>query len=243
MGTAAEPEPEQEPLETDSDNVVVAGGMADMEAMPEGYSEEDARELFHKCDADGSGCISPEEFRTAMQELAPGMPPEKLEEGLKELDGDGDGEITWEEFSAWWMKQCRVQQTESTSTAPASAGTVPPRADATQVADEVEKIVSMGQMVKTAMTVNRMAAKLKNKAAEAKNKRSMRQIFVSYAEAFGEKMAEAQMIRDAFEQVDADKSGFIDGKRPPHRTADQQRPGRTLVDDTPLRCAQATNFG
>ena len=193
----AEPEPEPEPE---------PGGIAkpaDM-ATPDGYDESDARELFDKCDVDGSGCINPDEFRTAMQQLAPGMPANKLEEGVKELDADGNGEITWVEFSTWWFRQCQAQQAESASATPTSAGSASPKS---------EKIVSMGQMVKTAMTVNRMAAKLKTKAADAKNKRAMRQIFVNYAEAFGEEMAEAQMIRNAFEKIDADKSGFIDGKR------------------------------
>ena len=208
---AAEPEPEPEP---EPCGVVKPLDMA----SPEGYDESDARELFNKCDVNGSGCINPDEFRTAMQQLAPGMPPEKLEEGVKDLDADGNGEITWEEFSAWWFKQCQEQQAESASTTPTSAGSASPKADG------AEKVVSMGQMVKTAMTVNRMAAKLKNKAADAKNKRAMRQIFVSYAEAFGEEMAEAQMIRNAFEKIDADKSGFIDGKRSSPCAAAQQRP-------------------
>ena len=236
MGAAAEPEPEQEPGAEPSGVVEPLDIAPTEEGIPDGYNEEDARELFNKCDADGSGCISPGEFRDAMRELSPGMPAEKLEEGVKELDADGDGQITWAEFSTWWMNQCRVQQAESSSTTPTAAGALSPHADAMEVAKEVEKIASMGLMVKTAMTVNRMAVKLKNKAAEAKNKRTMRQIFVSYAEAFGEKMAEAQMIRDAFEKIDADKSGFIDGKRPPHRTAS------AATDDTPVRC-QATSFG
>ena len=204
---APEPEPEQPPQLAEAP---LAPQIPEGDA-PEGYDEEDAREPLNKCDADGSGSISPEEFRTAMQELAPAMSVGELDEGLKELDADGDGEIVWEEFSAWWLKQC--QAAAGASETPTSASAATPRADATAVADDVEKIVSMGQMVKTAMTVNKMTTKLKNKAADAKNKRAMRQIFVSYAEAFGEKMAETQMIRDAFEKIDADRSGFIDSKR------------------------------
>jgi Ca2+-binding EF-hand superfamily protein len=207
---AADPAAEPPPADADAPAEPLELEQPAEPELPPGYDEKETRELFSKCDVDNSGHISHEEFRTTMKELAPGLPPEKLEQGVKELDADGDGEISWEEFDAWWRKMCA--EAAATPPSPESDGSKSPLAnDANEVANEVEKIMSMGQMVKTAMTVNRMALKLKNKAAEAKNKRVMRQIFVSYAEAFGEKMAEAEMIRDAFEKIDADKSGFIDG--------------------------------
>ena len=62
----------------------------------EGYDEKETKELFYKFAEGKKGSITPEQFRTAMRELSPGVDDKQLEEGLVELDADGDGEISYE---------------------------------------------------------------------------------------------------------------------------------------------------
>ena len=76
---------------------------------------------------------------------------------------------------------------------------------------QITQSMSMSGTVGVMMKVRGLGSKLKTKAAGRKNKLAMRQIFVGYAEAFGQKAAEAEVIRAAFDKIDADKSGFIDG--------------------------------
>ena len=61
-----------------------------------GYDAEKVREFFDQFDNDGSGNVSPEEFKELCQAMQPDMPDEDVAAALEQLDSDGDGEISFD---------------------------------------------------------------------------------------------------------------------------------------------------
>ena len=61
-----------------------------------GYDAEKVREFFDQFDNDGSGNVSPEEFKELCQTMQPDMPDEDVAAALEQLDSDGDGEISFD---------------------------------------------------------------------------------------------------------------------------------------------------
>ena len=72
-----------------------------------GYDAEKVREFFDQFDNDGSGNVSPEEFKELCQTMQPDMPDEDVAAALEQLDSDGDGEISFD--GATPRRDARVQ--------------------------------------------------------------------------------------------------------------------------------------
>jgi nitroreductase len=64
--------------------------------------QEHAREVFFKCDADGSGTITSSELGSMLQMLDIQATSEDADALFKYLDGDGDGEIEFSDFLPWY---------------------------------------------------------------------------------------------------------------------------------------------
>ncbi|CAE7779720.1 unnamed protein product [Symbiodinium pilosum] len=67
------------------------------------FQEEQVLALFQKFDANRDNCVSHEELRSVLQQLADpsDVRGERLEELLRHIDTNGDGFIQLEEFMAW----------------------------------------------------------------------------------------------------------------------------------------------
>ena len=70
----------------------MAAGEEEVVGPGAGYDAEKVREFFDKFDNDGSGNVSPEEFKELCQAMQPDMPDEDVAAALEQLDSDGDGE-------------------------------------------------------------------------------------------------------------------------------------------------------
>ena len=70
----------------------MAAGEEEVVGPGAGYDAEKVREFFDKFDNDGSGNVSPEEFKELCQTMQPDMPDEDVAAALEQLDSDGDGE-------------------------------------------------------------------------------------------------------------------------------------------------------
>ena len=67
-----------------------------------GQRKSFTRIMFDKHDADGSGSISPDEFRAMAYELGHFMNDEEFAFAIATIDADGSGEIGYDEFKAFW---------------------------------------------------------------------------------------------------------------------------------------------
>ena len=74
----------------------MAAGEEEVVGPGAGYDAEKVREFFDKFDNDGSGNVSPEEFKELCQAMQPDMPDEDVAAALEQLDSDGDGEISFD---------------------------------------------------------------------------------------------------------------------------------------------------
>jgi len=66
--------------------------------------EDELRELFDTCDANGNGSVQYTEFVTLLENLGTGMSREECRIGFSEIDADGDGHIDFAEFLQWWRE-------------------------------------------------------------------------------------------------------------------------------------------
>ncbi len=66
--------------------------------------EEELRESFESCDANGDGAIQFQEFVTLLHNLGAEMEDDECRIGFSEVDSDGDGVIDFPEFARWWKE-------------------------------------------------------------------------------------------------------------------------------------------
>ncbi|GLC45677.1 hypothetical protein PLESTB_001317600 [Pleodorina starrii] len=71
------------------------------------------RALFAEMDADGSGSITGEELRQALQRKGTRIPPEELERIMTRADISGDGTLDYEEFLAATMSLAKLERQEN----------------------------------------------------------------------------------------------------------------------------------
>ncbi len=74
----------------------MAAGEEEVVGPGAGYDAEKVREFFAQFDNDGSGNVSPEEFKELCQAMQPDMSDEDVAAALEQLDSDGDGEISFD---------------------------------------------------------------------------------------------------------------------------------------------------
>jgi Ca2+-binding EF-hand superfamily protein len=73
-----------------------------------------SRRIFDKYDADGSGEISPEEFREMVYEMGYFLSEKEFSVAILMLDLDGSGEISYDEFLKWWRTDERFKKLQLT---------------------------------------------------------------------------------------------------------------------------------
>ena len=104
----------------------MAAGEEEVVGPGAGYDAEKVREFFDQFDNDGSGNVSPEEFKELCQTMQPDMPDEDVAAALEQLDSDGDGEISFDGVcnrkipfsSSWiyyWYTACQASSPASSS--------------------------------------------------------------------------------------------------------------------------------
>jgi Ca2+-binding EF-hand superfamily protein len=71
------------------------------------------KQTFEAIDTDGSGEVSPDEFRQLCKKLDPTLSAEAVEDALEIIDEDGDGDITLEEFKVWWESDHAIELREA----------------------------------------------------------------------------------------------------------------------------------
>ena len=69
----------------------MAAGEEEVVGPGAGYDAEKVREFFAQFDNDGSGNVSPEEFKELCQAMQPDMPDEDVAAALEQPPGEGGG--------------------------------------------------------------------------------------------------------------------------------------------------------
>jgi Ca2+-binding EF-hand superfamily protein len=69
------------------------------------FKDEYLEKTFREADADGSGCIDRDEFRTLCWKLEGSMTEDSIDKALADCDQDGNGEIDINEFKTWWASE------------------------------------------------------------------------------------------------------------------------------------------
>ena len=82
------------------------------DAAQEKHREAYVRETFHSIDADGSGMIDHDEFRSVCLKIDPTLTDADIDDAVEIIDDNSDGEVSFEEFRAWWESDHAVELRE-----------------------------------------------------------------------------------------------------------------------------------